>query len=398
MKPLVLRTLCIFTICLASQTLFAQGKPVRKGPGALTKIAKAARPKVPNRTFSFPNLEKLLIQRELRTRQALEKLPLTQPLLLPDEMPALAVNGWPWKRDPLGPYVELPFFKRLSPGAQRNYFLAANNRAIATLWKQRTALFKALKARENDFLTQKVSEPTTNPFIQMAEQIGPEIKQVMLGEIHDYVWLQPGIGTFLEALRAKYPNRKMVLATEFLPRGKKNMLPAREWMSKANPEYEDLFKTATRLGIRIKGLESSYVFYHTPPQMEIPGVTPEEEVNMWSTPEGMRVRNVDWAKAIAEYRQEEPDALFIVYAGADHLDYSKLSSLARRFPREETFIGMVFPYVLDEGQIMTCDLVDEALPALNTVKYLSWPSKELRNLAGFDVRIKLPEPAKQEAK
>lgn len=398
MKPLVVRTLCIFTICLAAQTLFAQGKPVRKGPGALTKIAKAARPKAPNRTFSFPNLEKLLIQRELRTRQALEKLPLTQPLLLPDEMPALAVNGWPWKRDPLGPYVELPFFKRLSPEAQRNYFLAANNRAIATLWKQRTALFKALKARENDFLTQKVSEPTTNPFIQMAEQIGPEIKQVMLGEIHDYVWLQPGIGTFLEALRAKYPNRKMVLATEFLPRGKKNMLPAREWMSKANPEYEDLFKTATRLGIRIKGLESSYVFYHTPPQMEIPGVTPEEEVNMWSTPEGMRVRNVDWAKAIAEYRQEEPDALFIVYAGADHLDYSKLSSLARRFPREETFIGMVFPYVLDEGQIMTCDLVDEALPALNTVKYLSWPSKELRNLAGFDVRIKLPEPAKQEAK
>ena len=390
MKPLVLRTLCIFTICLASQTLFAQGKPVRKGPGALTKIAKAARPKVPNRTFSFPNLEKLLVQRELRTRQALEKLSLSQPLL--------SVSGWPWKRDPLGPYMELPFFKRLSPEAQRNYFLAANNRAIATLWKQRTALFKALKARENDFLTQKVSEPTANPFIQMVEQIGPEIKQVMLGEIHDYIWLQPGIGTFLEALRAKYPNRKMVLATEFLPRGKKNMLSAREWMSKANPEYEALFKTATRLGIRIKGLESSYVFYHTPPQMEVPGVTPEEEVNMWSTPEGMRVRNVDWAKAIAEYRQEEPDALFIVYAGADHLDYSKLSSLARRFPREETFIGMVFPYVLDEGQIMTCDLVDEALPALNTVKYLSWPSKELRNLAGFDVRIKLPEPAKQEAK
>ena len=398
MKPLVVRTLCIFTICLAAPTLFAQGKPVRKGPGALNKIAKAARPKVPNRTFSFPNLEKLLIQRELRTRQALEKLPLTQPLLLPDEMPALAVNGWPWKRDPLGPYVELPFFKRLSPEAQRNYFLAANNRAIATLWKQRTALFKALKARENDFLTQKVTEPIANPFAQMAAQIGPEIKQVMLGEIHDYVWLQPGISTFLEALRAKYPNRKMVLATEFLPRGKKNMLSAREWMSKANPEYEALFKTATRLGIRIKGLESSYVFYHTPPQMEVPGVTPEEEVNMWSTPEGMRVRNVDWAKAIAEYRQEEPDALFIVYAGADHLDYSKLSSLARRFPREETFIGMVFPYVLDEGQIMTCDLVDEALPALNTVKYLSWPSKELRNLAGFDVRIKLPEPAKQEAK
>lgn len=398
MNPLVVRTLCIFTICLAAPALFAQARPVRKAPGALTKIAKVARPKVPNRTFSLPNLEKLLIQRELRTRQALEKLPLAQPLLVPDEMPALAVNGWPWKRDPLGPYVELPFFKRLSPEAQRNYFLAANNRAIATLWKQRKALFEALKARENDFLTQKVSEPIANPFTQMADQIGPEIKQVMLGEIHDYVWLQPGISTFLEALRAKYPDRKMVLVTEFLPRGKKNMLPAREWMSKANPEYEDLFKTATRLGIRIKGLESSYVFFHTPPQMEVPGVTPKEEVNMWSTPEGLRVRNADWAKAIAEYRQEEPDALFIVYAGSDHVDYSKLSSLARRFPREETFIGMVFPYVVDEGQIMTCDLVDEALPALNTVKYLSWPSKELRNLAGFDVRIKLPEPEKPESK
>lgn len=398
MKPLVACTLCTLTICLTAPALFAQARPVRKVPGALTKIAKAARPKVPSRTFSCPNLEKLLIQRELRTRQALEKLPLAEPLLLPDEMPALAVNGWPWRRDPLGPYVELPFFKRLSPEAQRNYFLSANNRAIATLWKQRTALFNALKARENDFLTQKVSEPTATPFTQMAAQIGPEIKQVMLGEFHNYVWLQPGISTFLEALRAKYPNRKMVLVTEFLPRGKKNMLPAREWMSKANPEYEAVFKTATRLGIRIKGLESSYVFYHTPPQMEIPGVTPKEEVNMWSTPEGLRVRNADWAKAIAEYRQEEPDALFIIYAGSDHVDYSNPASLARRFPREETFIGMVSPYVLDEGQIMTCDLVDEAFSALNTVKYLSWPSKELRNLAGFDVRIKLPKPEKQEAK
>ena len=47
---------------------------------------------------------------------------------------------------------------------------------------------------------------------------------------------------------------------------------------------------------------------------------------------------------------------------------------------------------------MTCDNIDEVLPALNTVKYLSWPSKDLRNLAGFDVRIKLPKPAKRETK
>lgn len=294
--------------------------------------------------------------------------------------------------------MELPFFRKLSPEAQRNYFLSANNRAIATLWKQRAALFKAIKARQNEFLTQKISNPTQEPFVQMAAQIGPEIKQVMIGEIHDYTWLQPGISSFLEALRAKYPKRQIVLVTEFLPRGKKNMRPARDWMRQANPEYETLFNEATRLGIRIKGLESNYIYFHTPPKMEIPGVTPEEEVNMWSTPEGMRVRNADWYQAIAEYRKEMPDALFIVYAGAAHLDYSYLSSLSRRFPREETFIGMVYPYVPDGKEIMTCDNIDEALPALNTVKYLSWPSKDLRNLAGFDVRIKLPKPAKRETK
>lgn len=294
--------------------------------------------------------------------------------------------------------MELPFFRKLSPEAQRNYFLSANNRAIATLWKQRAALFKAIKARQNEFLTQKISNPTQEPFVQMAAQIGPEINQVMIGEIHDYTWLQPGISSFLEALRAKYPERQMVLVTEFLPRGKKNMRPARDWMRQANPEYETLFNEATRLGIRIKGLESNYIYFHTPPKMEIPGVTPEEEVNMWSTPEGMRVRNADWYQTIAEYRKEMPDALFIVYAGAAHLDYSYLSSLSRRFPREETFIGMVYPYVPDGKEIMTCDNIDEVLPALNTVKYLSWPSKDLRNLAGFDVRIKLPEPAKRETK
>lgn len=225
MTNFLARTLCIFTLCLSASVLFAQGRPLRQAPSTLTKAVKATRPKVPGRTFSFPHLEKLLIQRELLTRQALDKLALAENLLLPDEMPALAVSGWPWKREPLGPYVELPFFRKLSPEAQRNYFLSANNRAIATLWKQRAALFKAVKARQNEFLTQKISNPTQEPFVQMAAQIGPEINQVMIGEMHDYTWLQPGISSFLEALRAKYPERQMVLVTEFLPRGKKICAP-----------------------------------------------------------------------------------------------------------------------------------------------------------------------------
>lgn len=159
MTNFLARALCIFTLCLSASVLFAQGRAIRKAPGAVTQAVKVARPKVPGRTFSFPHLEKLLIQRELLTRQALDKLPLAENLLLPDEMPALAVSGWPWKRDPLGPYVELPFFRKLSPEAQRNYFLSANNRAIAALWKQRAALFKAIKARQNEFLTQKISNP-----------------------------------------------------------------------------------------------------------------------------------------------------------------------------------------------------------------------------------------------
>ena len=185
MTKFLARTLCIFTFCLFASVLFAQGRPLRQAPSTLTKAVKAAHPKVPGRIFSFPHLEKLLIQRELLTRQALDKLPLAETLLLPDEKPALAVSGWPWKREPLGPYMELPFFRKLSPEAQRNYFLSANNRAIATLWKQRAALFKAIKARQNEFLTQKISNPTQEPFVQMAAQIGPEIKQVMMGEIHD---------------------------------------------------------------------------------------------------------------------------------------------------------------------------------------------------------------------
>lgn len=159
MTNFLARTLCIFTLCLSASVLFAQGRPLRQAPSTLTKAVKAARPKVPGRTFSLPHLEKLLIQRELLTRQALDKLPLAENLLLPDEKPALAVSGWPWKREPLGPYMELPFFRKLSPEAQRNYFLSANNRAIATLWKQRAALFKAIKARQNEFLTQKISNP-----------------------------------------------------------------------------------------------------------------------------------------------------------------------------------------------------------------------------------------------
>lgn len=100
MTNFLARTLCIFTLCLSASVLFAQGRPVRQAPSTLTKAVKTARPKVPGRIFSFPHLEKLLIQRELLTRQALDKLPLAENLLLPDEMPALNTVkylSWPSK-------------------------------------------------------------------------------------------------------------------------------------------------------------------------------------------------------------------------------------------------------------------------------------------------------------
>lgn len=62
MTKFLARTLCIFTLCLSASVLFAQGRPLRQAPSTLTKAVKAARPKVPGRTFSLPHLEKLLIQ------------------------------------------------------------------------------------------------------------------------------------------------------------------------------------------------------------------------------------------------------------------------------------------------------------------------------------------------
>lgn len=96
MTNFLARTLCIFTFCLPASVLFAQGRPLRQAPSTLTKAVKAAHPKVPGRIFSFPHLEKLLIQRELLTRQALDKLPLAENLLLP-ALNTVKYLSWPSK-------------------------------------------------------------------------------------------------------------------------------------------------------------------------------------------------------------------------------------------------------------------------------------------------------------
>lgn len=59
MTNFLARTLCIFTLCLSASVLFAQGRPVRQVPSTLTKAVKAARPKVPGRTFIFAPFGKI---------------------------------------------------------------------------------------------------------------------------------------------------------------------------------------------------------------------------------------------------------------------------------------------------------------------------------------------------
>ena len=102
-----------------------------------------------------------------------------------------------------------------------------------------------------------------------------------------------------------------------------------------------------------------------------------------------------------EYRQKNPDALFIVYTGSAHSYYNFPFSLAKRFPKETTFMLDLTMDLLrsDKGIIYGKDhleRLDEGFYFPQPV--LKWNSPDLIQLSGFDARIKLPLEQKRNRK
>lgn len=354
------------------------------------------------RKFSSQQVERILANRAQISRQQFPALSVTQRLYVYDaDLPVQKILKWDVSRGPQVPYEKLPFWHKLSKEGKYNYFLAANNRA------SKHAVTVRLKAAEDiqknlKELWNKRQTPTAElPEQTLLRAIKPQDRYILIGEEHDTPEVQDFLIRFLKTYQAQYSGRKIVLLTEFLPAGKEQAYIIQEKRT-MDPDYGNFFVWAQAHGVRVKGMEPRYVFFQNAFAESDPAFkTAESSQDLWVLSESIRLRNNFWIEQIQKWREQYPDAVFILYAGAEHVAYNAPFSVANRLPAENTFVAHVFVQ-RSPDENPGYDYLDE----IGGIRYpfyqqrvLSWNSPSLSRVAGFDMRVILPQrkavPAKK---
>ncbi len=126
-----------------------------------------------------------------------------------------------------------------------------------------------------------------------------------------------------------------------------------------------------------------------------------DKQSVWASLEGVRLRNERWEKTLARYREQHPNALFIIYTGANHSLYNRPFTLAN-MPGEQPFVSVLYPTHYESfapagrfsGKIVAKPMrgpLEKLVDQLDLQHpIVKWESADLAQLAGFDVRIKIP--------
>ena len=207
----------------------------------------------------------------------------------------------------------------------------------------------------------------------LARQIPDDTLYLLLGEVHNIPEVSPTINQLIRTLRKQQPEREIFLFTEFIFH-KSHVV--------VNECYDDFFadlESDTALDIPIIGLEPDFAEEN----IYLRGGKYRE--NLWKTDEGIRLRNEYWLNIINQYRKENPNALFIIYAGLYHTEYHCPYSLGNVLQGPNTF---AVSFVTE-----AITLPFDYLTKINFLfdRILQFNDKELSRLAGFDVRIRMPD-------
>ena len=172
-----------------------------------------------------------------------------------------------------------------------------------------------------------------------ARAIAQNARVILLGELHDRPNIEREIALLLQEYRQQYPNRKMVLFTEFLPDelpggwDPGHRVPA-VYLAGEDGCVKEPLRRAALLGMDVYGLENYSFIYE-----EVPAAAGTKEGNYSFL--AMHTRNKHWhdliVSVMAHVRRTDPDAVFFVYAGNDHIDKSVASSVAAMLEDESPF-------------------------------------------------------------
>ena len=343
-------------------------------------------------------LDKRAIRSIQQAKQA-RRHSVTNPILLKGPVDRPIIGPGPFSAEHM--YPEKLYLQHPQQGANLTeaYFVAQSNRLYAkNIWDMDTYFWPAFKAARPRFYQEaRAFEQPANVLEWTAQQISATTQNLFIGEIHGHPEIPQFVDELISLLHAQNPDRKIFLFTEFLKDLEGKEAPLKEkliWMQDTHHKV-DLWETAEQLDIPLIGLESQ----KWPYDYKLLKVDPEVgaytgTVRTGETPEGLRIRNDHWYEILQEYRQQNPDALFIIYTGSGHSLYFYPFSLAKRFSKETTLMLDLtmeeFRYNDGTATRRTdhLEILDDDLSFPQPV--LKWSSPDLVELSGFDIRIKLP--------
>ncbi len=208
--------------------------------------------------------------------------------------------------------------------------------------KNNTYIFRSLQRfRENyekfhahsSAIASRIRSRVYTGAIPYADYLPKDLKTLYLGEVHGFRHLAEEVTRLIQALPALYPNRKIYLATEFLPAYERLPLGASRAVTRpeeikrllhgASRQSSRVLYAAVKAGIPVIGLERETELKNTLMRTTrtIPTETMYEDFS--ASFEGVRFRNKMWAQYLRALRRQEPDALIVVYAGFGHVGYNQ---------------------------------------------------------------------------
>ena len=229
---------------------------------------------------------------------------------------------------------------------------------------------------------------------EIARLVPAQTNYLFVGEQHGFPEIQQALQEFVEKLQQNYPQRTIILFTEFLPKGTSffsgQALQAAWYDLDKNIEksYLQFFEKTLENGITVVGLEHPDRDYFKSYAHTVKGQQPGQ-LSFWNTLEGISQRNNMWEQILHNYRQTYPDALFVIHTGAGHSLYNRPYSLGTRFAKEETFMVAFYPTTSPTSRNPDpVELLYKPADLPEIFLHVTVPAHI--QAAGFNIRLRIP--------
>ena len=267
------------------------------------------------------------------------------------------------------------------------YFIAQNNRETQKLLASMQRQTETLRQNAPSFCSacEQFTLPPEQISPWLAAQIPERTDYLLLGEQHGFTEIKQTISQLLGELRERFPNRSIMLFTEFLP---EHHVWGETEAPISHKSFFPIWEKAQEVHIPVIGLEP--LFVSTDRMLRLNSPSGQELEKIWSSPEGLRVRNNRWIHTLTQYHKKYPQALFIVYAGSGHLLYTDPHTLGKQFANFNTQVFTFYPHT-------GYSYFDVLTKGIFTSPLLHITNGRSARMAGFDIQIKVDVPTAEES-